>query len=210
MTPTIAVALMTCNRADLTARTVESFVAFNDPRQFVLLHADDASDDPRAREIAREAGFETVVQTPKRMGVRVTRTALIEVATARAPWVLMLENDILSLRTFPWRLFEHVVKTPQVYCLRLYGRYKDADRLEPCLTTHKRRGHSPVEWRPFKYAPEKSQIGKIHWSAQPSVTRSRELLSLHLTGKEPGYFTARVKKNVMAHIGTERTPGRLL
>lgn len=201
----VAVAFQTCDRFDYTERTLASFAHYNDLRRFVLVHADDASEDARVPALARSYGFETVVDHRVREGWRSTRAALVEAAAKRAGWILMLENDIESVRPFPWELWRYVLTEPWIYCLRLYGKFKDRERRDPCLTTHKRRNHEPVEWRPFRGAPEKSQVGLIHWSAQPCVTRKGELLALHRTGREPAGHTARVKKNVMVHIGRERT-----
>ncbi len=204
MTPPIAVALQTCNRYDYTARTLETFAAHNDLSRFVLLHGDDASDDERVRLLPADYGFRTVVQTATRSGWLMTRRALIEVAATEAPWILLLENDIETVRPFPWDLFAFVQRWPAIYCLRLYGQFK-GHKTEPCLSTHKRRRHTPVNWRPFKHAPVKSQVGDIHWSAQPCVTRSADLLAHHRSGIEPHGLTVRVKQNITVHIGVERT-----
>jgi hypothetical protein len=208
----ITVCLQTCDRPELTQRTLESFAAFNDLSRFDLLHADDASADGRNAALARQYGFKTVCQTSERLGVLCVRTALVRAALNHsANWVLHLENDIESVRPFPWDLFAYVKELPFIYCLRLYGRYKDRDKKEKCLETHKRRGHVPVRWRPIRRAPESAQVGEIHWSPQPAVTRIQELWSLHRTGQEPESQTVRVKHNVMVHIGMERrTPGRVL
>ncbi len=208
----IALCLQTCDRYELTERTLETFAAHNDLSKFRLLHADDASTDTeQMRALTMRYGFRTVFQTHERLGCTMVRWGLISAAVRRgAEWILLLENDIETLRPFPWSLFNHVAKNQEIVCLRLYGRFKDAARTDPCLTTHKHRGHSPVMWRPLKGAPEASQIGEIHWSAQPAVTRAQALLDHHRTGADPEGWTVRVKKNVMAHIGYERTPGRLM
>jgi hypothetical protein len=208
----ITCCLQTCDRYELTAKTLETFAAHNDLSKFRLLHADDASEDyDRMRALVTGYGFRTVFQSHERVGMRMVRWGLISAAVRRgAEWILLLENDIETLRPFPWALFEHVSKHQDVSCLRLYGRFKDAARLDPCLKTHKHRNHQLVKWRPFRDAPEASQIGEIHWSAQPCVTRAQALLRHHQTGEEPDGWTVRVKKNVMAHIGVERTPGRVM
>lgn len=202
----IAVCLLTCDRGDYTAKTLRTFWKFNqhDPRM-VLLHADDASTTDFNVRLAAAYGFETVVQSTVRRGWLLTRTALFQQAAKRSDWILFLENDIETLRAFPWPLFDYMRKDRDIYCLRLYGRFKDRSKTDKCLETHKRRGHMPVNWRPWRDAPEASQVGQIHWSAQPAVTRARELLDLHRTGHEPHGYTVRVKKNVMAHFGSERT-----
>jgi hypothetical protein len=209
----IALCLQTCDRYELTARTLETLAAHNDLSRFRLLHADDASTDhDQMRALVMSYGFRTVFQSHERLGMTMVRWGLVSAAVRRgADWILLLENDIETLRPFPWELFAHVEKHhPEVCCLRLYGRFKDAARRVPCLTTHKRRNHEPVRWRPFRGAPEASQIGQIHWSAQPCVTRAHMLLRHHQTSEEPDGWTVRVKKNVMAHIGVERTPGRVM
>lgn len=206
---TIAVALQTCDRIEYTRRTLDSFVAHNDVSQFVLLHGDDGSSEPVC-DLAGAYGFETVVRNVERRGVFSTRAALLAAAARRrAQWVLMLENDIETLRPFPWELFDYARRQPSVYCVRLFGAYKDTARLQPCKTTHQWKGNEPVAWRPFRDAPEKSQIGQIHWTPQPAVTRMREALAIH-RGDRPMSLTVRVKKNAMAHFGYERTSGRVL
>ena len=205
----IAVALLTCDRVDYTRRTLESFARHNDMSRFVLLHADDGSTDSRNIHLAQSYGFRTVVKHETRRGWLVTRMRLLRRAAKVAPWILNLENDIETAREFPWALFKYAAKDPGITCLRLYGRWKDRERLDACLTRHKSTG-APVHWRPFRGAPEASQIGLIHWSAQPSVTRSDDVISCHRLGAPPmGGYTVRVKKNVTYHIGVERTTPRV-
>jgi hypothetical protein len=208
----IAVALLTCDRYDYTRRTLETFAQHNDLSQFKLLHADDASTDPRIVPLVQSYGFSSVVEQRTRRGWLHTRTWLMKTAVKVAPWVLYLENDIETDRPFPWDLFRFIAKTgSNVSSLRLYGRYKDRDRKDACLTRYKGTkyqnagGGTNVTWRPLQRAPEASQIAYIHWSAQPSVTRTEEVLEHHMAKAPLRGWTVRVKKNVMFHIGTERT-----
>jgi GT2 family glycosyltransferase len=202
----IAVALLTCDRVEYTQRTLETFAAHNDLDRFVLLHADDGSEDTSNNDLAQSYGFTTVVDHPTRRGWLVTRTRLLRRAAKRAAWILNLENDIETVRPFPWTLFEYASKDYSISCLRLYGQWKDRDRKDACLTRHKATGER-VDWRPYRGAPESSQIARIHWSAQPSVTRADDLLSHHrISGPPLGGYTVRPKKNVTFHIGLERTP----
>lgn len=207
----IAVCLLTCDRVPYTRVTVESWAKFNTPHdeRLMLLHGDDASLEPTNGELARTNGFTTVVQHTTRQGNLALRMALMTYAARYADWILILENDIESIRAFPWALFEFVRRQKALSSLRLFGKYKDRERLDPCLTTHKRNGHKKVEWRPARHAPEPAQVGRIHWTPQPTVTRAHELLRLHETGVEPKGRTVRVKSNVMVHIGVERTISRM-
>lgn len=200
----IAIALLTCDRFAYTDRTLASLAQHNDLRQFLLLHADDASEDSRVGPLVRSYGFKTIVQNRTRAGWLQTRTKLIRLAARQSAWILNLENDIESVRPFPWSLFNFIRSRSDVSSLRLYGRYKDRHKTDACLKHHKRTG-LPVPWKPLRHAPEKSQIGLIHWSAQPSVTRARTLVDLHKYGMDLPSHTVRVKKNVMVHIGVERT-----
>lgn len=201
----IAVTLLTCERFDYTSRTLESFAHHNQLTHFVLLHADDASSDDRVVPLVQSYGFTTVVRNRERSGWLQTRTKLIRMAIRReARWILNLENDIESVRPFPWPLFHFIEKRGDICSLRLYGRYKDSRKRDACLTFHKQT-REDARWKPLRRAPEMAQIGRIHWSAQPSVTRASALWDLHRYGMDLSDYTVRVKKNVMVHIGVERT-----
>ena len=214
----IAVALLTCDRYDYTERTVSSFLHHNPfLDRFILLHGDDASTDERVVPFVQASGFETVWQpkgprpldlTNKQMIGRIlnARAGLFEAASQRADWILFLENDIETLRRFPWFLFDRIAKVKKVDCLRLYGEYKSAVPSEEyrCLTYNKSTG-LPVKWKRVKHAPEPAEAGHVHWSAQPSVTRSKALLRLHHDGTDLKGGTVRVLENVTSHIGVERT-----
>jgi hypothetical protein len=201
----IGVTLLTCDRFEYTQRTLDSLAAHNNLSKFALFHADDASEDDRIVPLVQSYGFQTIVRNKVRSGWLQTRTKLIKLAIRRnSRWILNLENDIESVRPFPWDLFKFVQKRTDICSLRLYGRYKDSRKRDACLTFHKQT-REQANWRPLKWAPEQSQIGKIHWSAQPSVTRAAALWDLHRYQMDLSGYTVRVKKNVMVHIGTERT-----
>lgn len=204
----IAVCLLTADRLAYTRTTLATFAAQHPTHRFgALLHADDASTDPIVPALPTAYGFETVAASTKRQGWMPMRLALFAAAARRgASWVLWLENDIEWARPFPWALFDHVAAQRDVYCLRLQGAYKDRDRRDPCLEVHKADRSTVVDWQPLVDAPEPAEVGRIHWSGQPNVTRIRPLLKLH---QQPGLhidaLTARVVDNVTYHIGTERT-----
>src|SRR5688572_4097379 len=130
----IALCLQTSDRPEYTARTLATFAAHNDLSQFRLLHADDGSQTPENRTLAKAYGFKTVLKTKTPIGCLPVRTELIAYAASRADWILFLENDIESLRPFPWDLFNFVSRHHWVYSLRLFGTFKDAAGLEPCKT----------------------------------------------------------------------------
>lgn len=202
----IAVALQTCGREDYTARTVESFVRMNPDRsRFVLLHGDDASASRWNLKIARRHGFRTVVQHTERLGCLALRTALIEQAAKHAKWIVVLENDCEAVRPFPWALFDHFRQDPSIWCLRLFGQFKDRSRQDLAKTRHQWTGE-PVFWTWRQDAPEPCEVAQVHWSAQPCVTRHKPLVALHEHGvRELQRLTARVVDNVFVHFGIVRT-----
>lgn len=203
----IAVCLLTAGRLAYTATTLATFAAQNREHRFgLLLHADDASPDPAVPALPVVYGFETVYRSARRQGWLAMRQRLFAAAEAKgATWVLFLENDIEWARPFPWALFEYVASKPDIYCLRLQGAFKGKNQTDPCMTYHKADRSRPVRWMRLKYAPETAQVGRIHWSAQPAVTRIGELLDLHQYGMEAHALTARVVENVTYHIGVART-----
>lgn len=205
-TALVAVCLMTCDREDYTRRTVESFLDQNPDRsRFVLLHGDDASVSPANLELAGLAGFRTIVRHSVRCGNVATRLALTEAAAHFAPWMLLLENDLESVRPFPWPLFDYVAPLKKVYALRLFGKYKDAAGLEACKVTDQWKGERRVHWKTLADAPEPCELGVIHWSAQPTVTKTKSAIALHRNGKRELGKTVRVLENVFVHIGQIRT-----
>lgn len=204
-----AICLLTSDRLAYTRQTLESFFRHNYYwlSKFVLLHGDDGSVERDVFTLVKAHGFKTVYSSSIKQGWRVSRRQLFEQAAKHSDWILFLENDIEWARPFPWELFELVRKDARIYCLRLQGLYKDRAQLDAHMVHHKDGDRTvPVKWKRIKRAPEPAQIGKIHWSAQPSVTRARDLLRLHQFGYQIDALTARVLENVTYHMGTERTP----
>lgn len=204
----IAVCLLVADRFDYTRATLESFAAHNDRSRFRLFYADDASSDARVPALAKAHGFTKLARSKNRQGWRVMRPLLFErAASLGADWILYLENDCEWLRPFPWDLFRFIQARSEFYCLRLHGAFKDRHGADPCMIHHKLGDRTrPVKWQPLRQAPEPAEVGFIHWSAQPSVTRAAELIELHRQPKrQAAALTARVVQNVTAHIGVERT-----
>jgi hypothetical protein len=203
---TVAVCLQTADRPDYTARTLASFAAHNDLDRCVLLHGDDASSTPENLDLAGAYGFRTVSRPSKPVGGLALRSQLLQYAATVADWVLLLENDILSVRPLPWPLIEFVAQHPWVYALRLFGEFKGPDRTDPCLTVNKWHREKPVRWKTLRGAPEPAEHAVIHWSAQPTVTRAAQARDIHVSGhRELHLKTVRVVQNVMVHVGATRT-----
>ena len=216
----VAVCLLTCDRLGYTQATVASFLQLNPGAPFLLLHGDDASEDRRVPRFARQAGFETVVQSSpgERVGVtRMVEQLAAEVVARGIDWMLLLENDWLWVRPFPWALLEACLREPWFRQLRLYGQFKELGGRKPCGTRHRGTGR-PADWRPWAEAPEPAEVGHIHYGNPPSVVRSLDVLLLargaqseaemmKASGVGDG-LTVRPCSPVVYHIGAARTPRR--
>ncbi|MGE0366947.1 MAG: hypothetical protein AB7Q00_14565 [Phycisphaerales bacterium] len=226
----LAVCLITADRYDYTKLTVDSFMDHNVRHipNLMLLHADDASSDMRVRECARKAGFELACGTkfgkPRRGGQRMRHDVIDFAAQRGASHVLVLENDWESVRQLPMETIEGVFTNHDyVYCMRLYGRYKELDEngvgRRACGKTHYGKGKNTYDpkWMPLNGYSEDIEVGDIHWGAPPSVTHINAAVMLHDGTRSESdirkkcammtELTARVVNNVFYHIGNDRTPG---
>jgi hypothetical protein len=115
------------------------------------------------------------------------------------------QPDIYHLR------FWHEWKIP-----RKYNAWVEAGR-QGYVSRHRGRDNANPDWKLFTGAPEAIEIGDIHWSAPPAVTRIDEAVWLHKGVRaesgsiqrsgEIQHKVARVMENVIWHIGeARRTP----
>lgn len=216
----IDVVLLSCDRREYTLRTMSSFLTHNhrSPEPFNLWHCDDASSDPKIRAAAKKSGFRELVYTDERVGVtEMVRRAARKLAHAGAEWMLLLENDWETVRPFPSAVFEAIQARGDVWALRLYGEYKERGEKLPAGTRHRGRGGADPLWDAFSAGGETYEIGDIHWGNPPSVARVELVAWLHKKARrerdaivQSGLITqhvARVRENVVFHIGFDRTPG---
>lgn len=176
----LAVCLTTCERSDLTLRTVRSFRKFNDPSRFMLLHADDASRE-NIEWITHDHGFETVAVHPERRGAQECRRSVVHAARDRgATHVLLLENDWECVKPFPWEIAENLLRDGSpIYTFRLYGHYRvrgnpnDRPSNRPCVETHAGTRKRAV-WGDVREHPG-IEAGSIHMGTAPCVTAIDDL-----------------------------------
>lgn len=210
----IAICLLTCNRPEITRRTVETMKNHIDLSKFILLHGDDNSNTYENHVIARKAGFKTVVQTQKRSGVSVMWQNLIKSAKkAGADWVLMQENDWEWDRPLRIGELRDILTDNDIYYIRLFGENKERDG-SSCCKTHLGKG-KVADWVFYKDGWE---MGDIHWGYPPNLTRIKEALFLSNVNKESdaqrlsgkiNKLCVRSKRNFVYHIGETRTEGFL-
>lgn len=210
----IDVVLLTCERYDYTLRTIETFLKYNkDLGRFRLWHCDDASQDHRINVATVAYGFYPLVRTQRRVGVTgMIRAAAAELLAKRSSWMLLLENDWETARTFPWQVFDAIEARGDVYSLRLYGQFKDRGQLLPAGTRHRGRKGADPQWESF----DGYEVGDIHWGNPPAVSQTRVVNWLHrdvstekqviLRSGSVSDKVARVTQNVVYHIGHVRTP----
>lgn len=172
----LAVCLTTCERPDNTRRTLEAFAEYNDLDRFMLLHADDASTTDESVDLAAMHGFKTVARHEKRKGAQETRRSAAHAARdLGATHVLLLENDWVAVKPFPWELADYVMSCPEIYTFRLFGLYrvdgnrKDPSSCRPCLNRHAGRDNVKAEWTELDGAPG-VEVASIHMGTAPCVT----------------------------------------
>jgi hypothetical protein len=218
----IAVVLLSCDRLEYTRRTIATFTEKNAASlaagAFKLWHCDDASTDPKVRKAAATAGFAPLVYTDQRVGVtEMVRRASRKLEHAGAEWMLLLENDWESARAVPLELFAVAVEAHDVWSFRLYGAFKERDCQRPAGTRHRGRGGADPKWRIQATPAEAYEVGHIHWGNPPAISRVDLVAWLHKKAKrerdaigKSGEIlqpVARVRENVVYHIGFSRTGG---
>ena len=223
----LAICLQSCGRHELTTTTLETFHRFNGlrvtaPFETFRLVAEDGRIDERNIRLAQQYNFLDV--SPKRqLGNTGCRTHLIHKAhKLGATHVLLWENDWESIREVPWETIAYAFENLDVYHFRLWAEWKiprkynawvEAGR-QGYVSRHRGRNNSDPGWKLYTGAPEPIEIGDIHWSAPPAVTRLDEALWLHkgvraesgsikLSGQIE-HKVARVMENVIWHIGEAR------
>lgn len=218
----IHVVLLTCERLNYTAMTSASFRRLNAAAiadgRLRLWHADDASTTPGLCEDVGRWGWAPLVQTARRVGVTdMIRRIARRLEHDGAGWMLLLENDWESERALPWPVIEAVQARGDTYALRLYGTHKGRGGTIPCGTRHRGRGGADPAWQPQEAGGEAFEIGDIHWGNPPTVARVQEVAWLHKSATrerdvisrsgQVQAHVARVRENVVYHLGEDRTPG---
>lgn len=167
--PDVAICLLTADRAEMTALTLETFARFNRAEDYVCLHADDGSEDERNMRLAAAHGFVTGYRHrgPPRAGQIPALKAMISEACSRGcTSILYLENDQEFVGPIPERR--------DAQQIRLYGEYK-------ARPGAKRDRASGIIWGTGEKARWRAdgdgwERGVIHWGAQPSITWTVKLL----------------------------------
>lgn len=177
----LAVCLTTCERPELTHRTVHSFIEQNGTDRFMLLHADDASTSMANQDLAAHYGFETVAVHASRRGAQECRRSAVHAARDKgASHVLLLENDWEAVAPFPWQIAETLMDMPEIYTFRLFGHYRvrgnPSDRLSnrPCVEKHAGRDNMRAVWSDVPGIAG-IEMGSIHMGTAPCVTSIDDL-----------------------------------
>lgn len=211
----VALLLLTCEREDKTRRTVDSLLQHVDLSRFILLHGDDASVSNKNCKEAWRAGFKTVVRPTLRRGVCNMWESLIEKAAALGvDWIITQENDWEWCKPFPFDVLEQAMADPDIYYMRFFGRFKEANNTRPCGVKHSGRPGFIPQWTPYIDGWEK---GEIHWGFPANATRIKEARFLTKgirreddSRKRSGQIKKlciRPHDNFINHIGDLRTPG---
>lgn len=203
----IAVCLLTSGREAYTRQTLKSFMAHNPgaAERFILLHADDGSNNSANELAAKFHDFETVHRSPVRTGGAPTlRTMWREAARRGADRILHLEND------WQWTGPVPDIEWP---CVRLYGEWKGRDKgLEERSGTVHLGTREHVTWR--THSVPRWEVATIHWGGPPSITSTDLLLEAAAGADKIGAIARRLSvstirplENLVWHIGLVTTGG---
>ncbi len=227
----IHVAILTCDRVDLTRITVDSFLKHNDRARFSIKYGDDASTNQGIHELMRDRNIECVVRNRTRLGCSPTSEALVN-AVSKDPWwrirsrdlLLYLQNDFESVRPIDLELIDRIFRDPRVGWVRLFGEHKN-DRViggNPAITYHRQRpGRPDIEWERYDIGQlEELQIADAPYSLHPTIVRRNLARSIFKDAKSEldtlrnadrlGVKCVRFMRNVTNHIGIgAATPGGL-
>lgn len=161
----LAVCLLTADRPEYTARTLDSFLEHNPDaaRDHILLHADDGSVDKCNQAMAASSGFFTCYESASRRGVvTALRYMWAQAVVMGATHILHLENDIEFCAPLPTRR--------DAQSVRLYGRFKGVGAWP--TGRHIMGTTEPIHWEREGDGWERAAC---HWGAQPSITRASML-----------------------------------
>lgn len=200
----LAVCLLTCDRANLTESTLQSFWKFNSKLDnCLLLHADDCSHSNDNKMVVLRNRFKTVYEAPVRAGAAHAMRAMWKIAVDKgATHILHLEND--------WRFVSKLPLTVQADCVRLFGAKKAQHgpraRTGQCIIGTNER----IIWEPIPDLPGWEE-GIAHWGGPPSITRADYLMEAAMRAEGPKIgkialqlsriHTKRPIKNIVWHIG---------
>lgn len=220
MVNNLAVVITACDRYESTKETCESFLAYNIGNDWQLFFSDDASEDARVSKLLEGSGFECLVKTETRIGCSPITEQVMTKAAQRVGedgWILLLQNDIETSRRIPVEVIDYFDAEHDVGAIRLYGVWKDREKKLRASERHLGKRNKPkVEWEDLRLYSEDLQLGCIHWSYQPTITRSCLFPALVENAKKEkncmdhsaklGFLTVRFVNNVTYHMPGERTP----
>lgn len=213
----LAICLLTADRSSYTSMTLFNLKEKGRiPSDAILLHADDGSVTTANRKLAKDAGFQTVSLSEKRIGQGAHLCRMWNMARRMgATHILHLENDWQCVS--PLDLSILMAENPAFDTVRLYGEYKEVDHSGPRAPTGKHiiGTKEVIEWNDLVTPVSGGawQYGVASWGGPPSITKVEKLCEggLFVTIKEkslrlPRLHTARPVENIFWHFGTDQTP----
>lgn len=216
----LAVCLLTCDRPELTAITVQSFVEHNRARlpELTLLHCDGGSATSENCDLAQAAGFMTLVAPPpsERIGQMATLRHFLDVVRARGlEFIVWLENDWESVAPLPTDAF---VRLSGVETIRLFGVKKFRSGHRALAGRHRIGTNEPLVWVPATGRPGWEYSAHAHWGAGGTIVRT-DVIEAHVAAgparlkdvimSAHDLRSLRPIENVMWSIGQQTTTGFL-
>lgn len=179
----LTVALLTCDRLELTRRTVDSLLAQNDTSNWNLIYGDDNSTDPRVIEYVESRGFRPIYQN---RGDRIGCTPmtfqmydrLLGKLDADAP-VLYLQDDMESRRPVPLDVVSVIRQDAKIGWLRL-------------ALSARRKGRELKGLPRRQIGAEQVAVGYLTFSHQPHISS----VELERSVLEGAWTEARVNRHL--------------
>lgn len=212
----LAICTPACGRADLTRRTLASFMQHNpvaaNLARYMAVDFTGTADDEANVAIASEFGWNVCAM--RASGKRGGLMWSLESMTRHAAWagakqMLWLENDWECVKP----LGDIPSITKSVDCVRLYGAEKQADGSRPAGTFNMVTGLM-IPWQPCgEIGGQQWQSAKAHFGGAPSIVDLQCLLpftdrpTMKDMAKAMGEIrTVRPSTNYFWHIGLDQTP----
>ena len=166
--------VQTCNRVELTERTLKS-VDEHAVEPYRRYYLDDASTD-NTIELLSDYGWEQLVAHEERQGVSTTRMeGMLNLTSLVGPdsVIVQLENDTYLSRTLDFDVIQDILGYVDI--LRLFGRVKGPGH-------RAKRGAYP--WHPVTIAGENLELTHIKYSHHPTAITLRNALKFIINAGE--------------------------
>jgi len=222
----IAICLLTCDRYAYTKRTIDSLLLRNQFQlsYFDFYYGDDASENPKVRQLADDAGFKCMFVNKKREGCSQSTAKLLNAvaATGKYGYIIYVQNDFECIRPIPVHaIHRSFLLNHNVGAIRLYGDYKTVKpyQADPIGTRWLGVPDKPeFKWKRLRgnIYGEELESARCHVGLPPFVIRGelipkvfkqpKRTKDINMEWAKTNKSVGRFIDNVFNHIGFNKTP----